>query len=329
MATYSNFVAGRSKGVSFVHNIELRDASDVVPDVSTFSSLFVGATVNDFGVAGGSVYANITGNFVLTGSAVSGSDISLFDDIDNLCTEVGSSFFNNCSLLEFFNSNNVQVFRGSSFLGCALLSSVTSLYVGVDIESSAFNACYSCFFNLKISSLGSFAFIQCFNFNFQNITFTNSLDISSRTFRQTTNHALYPVINIDEFTSLGFQAFLSSSGLTNVTFNNVLLVDFNGVFANNQQLLTLDLPNTGMSENTSSPFSQSAFSGLINLNTLNISKLKKTINNSIDTGLFANINPTCTINIDSSMETANGGNPDADVQYLLDRGCTVNYIINP
>jgi len=45
-------------------------------------------------------------------------------------------------------------------------------------------------------------------------------------------------------------------------------------------------------------------------------------------GVFSNIPVDCKVYLPSSAQTSNGGVPDPDVQYLIDRGCDVRFITN-
>ena len=131
-------------------------------------------------------------------------------------------------------------------------------------------------------------------------------------------------VELGTLDEIKFAMFRNSAVNTffNETSGSVFFESFAGCTAT-----SIDLPNlTGIQGFTLDGVCRS-FKDTTNLTTLNIPSVT-TIGDdpAIDRDVFTNINTGCTINFNSSLSTANAGNPHAAVQYCIDRGCTVNFV---
>ena len=178
-----------------------------------------------------------------------------------------------------------------------------------------------------------------------NVTFKTDTDYSLRSssFQSTsiTYYRDYKHLTINasnEFRSSSIVDFVAmkTSSLGNGTFLFSQLQTFttpectyiNATTFRGSKIVIADLQNVtyvqSYSSLSSGNFTDCAFIQLINLDsctTLGDS------DGSTNEGVFQNIKTGCVINVNSFLQTNNGGNPDANLQYAINsRGAIVNYV---
>lgn len=115
--------------------------------------------------------------------------------------------------------------------------------------------------------------------------------------------------------------FINCNSIPNYYNDKVTLI-YNNNFESNTSMNYCDLPNL-----TTINFN-SNWKNCTSIELINIPKCNKLGDSpSTNTGQFTNIKTGCVINVNISLQTANAGSPDADLQYAISsRGAIVNYI---
>lgn len=129
--------------------------------------------------------------------------------------------------------------------------------------------------------------------------------------------------NLTDF-SVNGNGFEDSFSLTDVTLPNFLTGSFQDF--RDSGCAVFDFPLLTELRGFSATGAARVFYNCTNATLVNIPLCDNMGSPSIDNQNFFNIPSGCVINVHSSLETANGGNPDEDLVYAASQGAIINYI---
>jgi len=119
-------------------------------------------------------------------------------------------------------------------------------------------------------------------------------------------------LNLPNLITAGSESLAGNYALTTISLPSLENVDSYGLFAYNYSLTTVNMPKLISS-------GAQTFNNCTGLTTINISACTNLGDSVGDNNVFSFISGnTITITVPAALMTCNAGNPDADIQYLMD-----------
>jgi hypothetical protein len=251
---------------------------------------------------GGVAYAQSTMAGLLTGetftsyttSSVSGDVFTEFESSTNFGMPYVGAFTSGVTYV--IDNGRWTSLGNSSFINNTILTSIS--FSGLStMGTNNFSGCTS-LSSVSLPSIlntGTSAFQGCTSLT--NISLPSATNVNQTCFR---NCSLLSTVNLPSASAVQDNAFENCTSLTSI-----------------------NLPRTNFLGNA-------AFSGCTSLTNVNLSGLSTSSsglgNTNNNNNVFLNVPFNGTITVPDYYRTNRGGNPDVDLQYLISRGWTVNYI---
>ncbi len=262
--------------------------------------------IRRFEIIGSDVHCNIRGEYAIKRSAFSGNnDITSYIDIDNICTMIGISAFQNATNLKNIKANRAG-FESSAFLGATNLSNEAFGYEYFTNSNQITGGIQDCKFKI-FNAPNATTLTNEFARNNSTIqeVITAVTIVPNYAFANTT--MLSNFSNLNNLTTLSSASFLNSYLPGSLNFEKVtyFLGGISGLMSNAIHFPSLIEINSKTNQ----------FQNLTNLTILSAKKLKIFGDASVQSGAFNNLKLGCIIEIHISLATSNSGNPDAALLY--------------
>lgn len=196
-------------------------------------------------------YANNTtstsADRMLTTSSYSKSSPLVSVDIGTNVTSIGSSCFQNCTVLTNVNiqSTSITSFGSSCFYGCDILTAITIPNSVTSLGSGCFLGCYSLTsisIPNSVTSIGTFCFQSC--------KALTTISINATSLTSLPNNCFYGCISVtsisipNSVTSFGANCFGYCSSATSITFLGSVTSLSNNCFDGCSALTSMTIPNS-------------------------------------------------------------------------------------
>ena len=313
-----------SKKIDYIDNTHIGGVGVSVTSKSDLATLLgiSESTIKSFNTDGTNVSAYINSSYILNFQILKlNTEITYFEDLEAKVTYVDREAFSRCNNLEYVT------FTG---LTLPLIGIYQTFYVCSKLNSININIPYTSF------ELGFARACSLFSINSLNIS--NVTNISQDAFRDTNVNGS---LNLPECISIGYGAFYSAKIIGALNLPKCTSIDAYG-FYNNTSITSINAPllevidtltfsglsviNYNLPELTTINGNFS-FINNFSVETIYMPKCTKIGDTIGDNEVFKDIKLGCTITVDASLETVNGGLPDGDLVYARDvRGATIIYV---